>query len=196
MSRTEILRRITEGLGTERGSEVEVPRGYALRLEESRADVLALFTERVADHGVAIRHVGPDELATAVAATLWARQVKRIAVPGDLPYGWLADLQGIEVLADGPLLDADQLGGVEGVVTGCAAAIALTGTLILDGGRAQGRRALTRTAAHHLCVVHADQIAGTVPEAFRRLDPYRPMTWLSAGPSLEVLLVESALITP
>ena len=31
--------------------------------------------------------------------------------------------------------------------------------------------------------VHADQIVGSVPEAVERLDPYRPLTWIS-GPSV------------
>ena len=70
----------------------------------------------------------------------------------------------------------------DGVISGCAVAIALTGTIILDGGTAQGRRALTLLPDYHLCVVRADQIAGTVAEALTRLDPSRPQTWIS-GPS-------------
>jgi L-lactate dehydrogenase complex protein LldG len=71
---------------------------------------------------------------------------------------------------------------VDGAVTGCALAVAQTGTVVLDGGRAQGRRALTLVPGFHLCVVRADQIVGTVPEAVTRLDPARPLTWIS-GPS-------------
>ena len=196
-SREEVLRRVREALGGARGTRPPVPREYARRLSgvdaATRADVVALFTERVAGNRAAVRHVSADELGTAVAAALWGREAKQIVVPADLPYGWLAELDGVRALADAPALDADALAAVDGAVTGCAAAVAQTGTVVLDGGRAQGRRALTAVPAYHLCVVHADQIVGTVPEAVARLDPARPLTWIS-GPSstdaIEMVRVE------
>ncbi|TDD31346.1 hypothetical protein E1287_26715 [Actinomadura sp. KC06] len=196
-SRAEVLRRVREALGGDRGTRPPVPRRYPRRLTEdeagNRADVLALFTERVADNRASVRHVSADELGTAVAAALWGREAKQIVVPADLPFGWLAELDGVRALADTPAVDVDTLAAVDGVVTGCAAAIALTGTVVLDGGRAQGRRALTAVPGYHLCVVHADQIVGTVPEAVERLDPARPLTWIS-GPSathgIEMVRVE------
>ncbi|MFB4303793.1 lactate utilization protein C [Actinomadura sp. NTSP31] len=190
-SRDEVLRRVRDALGGERGPRPPVPRGYARRLaaaaaggpdRESAADVPALFSERVADNRAAVRHVGADELATAVAAALWGREAKQIVVPADLPFGWLAELDGVRAMADRPAIDLDGLSAADGVVTGCAVAIAQTGTVVLDGGRAQGRRALTLLPAYHLCVVQAEQIVGTVPEAVERLDPARPLTWIS-GPS-------------
>ena len=68
------------------------------------------------------------------------------------------------------------------VLTGCAVAIAETGTIVLDGGSGQGRRALSLLPDLHVCVVRSDQVVGTVPEALARLDPTRPQTWIS-GPS-------------
>ncbi|MFI0408821.1 lactate utilization protein C [Actinomadura sp. 3N508] len=196
-SRAEVLRRVREALGGARGTRPPVPRRYARRLTDdearNRADVLALFTERVADNRASVRHVSADELGTAVAAALWGREVKQIVVPADLPFGWLAELDGVRALADTPAVDVDTLAAADGVVTGCAAAIAQTGTVVLDGGRAQGRRALTAVPGYHLCVVHADQIVGTVPEAVERLDPARPLMWIS-GPSathgIEMVRVE------
>jgi L-lactate dehydrogenase complex protein LldG len=185
-AREEILGRIRGALRGHGGGAVEVPRRYAERLSgpqaESRADVIALFTERVADYRATVRHVTADELGTAVAAALWGRAAKGIVVPPDLPQGWLAELDGVRAVTDSAAVDARALDALDGVVTGCAVAIAQTGTIVLDGGRAQGRRALTLVPDYHLCVVHVDQIVGTVPEAVRRLDPYRPLTWIS-GPS-------------
>jgi L-lactate dehydrogenase complex protein LldG len=102
-------------------------------------------------------------------------------------------LDGVRVVADMPPVDHAVLAESDGVLTGCALAVADTGTFVLDGGRAQGRRALTLVPAHHLCVVHTDQIIATLAEAVERVDPYRPLTWISGPPegrTLEVLVVE------
>ncbi|WP_329235689.1 LUD domain-containing protein [Actinoallomurus sp. NBC_01490] len=192
-AREEILRRVRAAFPGGDDGDVRVPRGYRRRVPVPRGDVIALFGERVADRRAAVRHVAFDELAVAMAAMLWAREAKRVAVPADLPRGWLPGLEGVRPLADDPPLDPAALAEADGVVTGCALAIAETGTVVLDGGRAQGRRALTLIPRHHLCVVHADQIVHTVPEAVRRLDPYHPLSWISgppAGRTLEILVVE------
>ena len=82
---------------------------------------------------------------------------------------------------------------MSGVVTGCAVAVAETGTIILDHGPGQGRRALTLVPDFHLVVVREDQIAADLADAFARLDPARPHTLIS-GPSatsdIELIRVE------
>jgi L-lactate dehydrogenase complex protein LldG len=191
-AREEILRRVRAASGEVREG-VTVPRGYRRRPPMERGDVIALFGEQVAAHHAAVRHVTAEELVSAMAVMLWAREAKRVAVPADLPRGWLAGLEGVRPLSDDPPLDPASLSETDGVVTGCALAIAETGTVVLDGGRAQGRRALTLIPRHHLCVVHADQIVHTVPEAVDRLDPYPSLSWISGPPdgrSLEILVVE------
>jgi L-lactate dehydrogenase complex protein LldG len=86
-----------------------------------------------------------------------------------------------------PGLTVAQLDGCDGVLTACALGIAQTGTIVLDGGPGQGRRALTLLPDYHLCVVRDDQVVGLVPEAVARLSeaasgPGRPITFIS-GPS-------------
>ncbi len=97
------------------------------------------------------------------------------------------------IVRDHPPLSARELDAIAGVVTGCAVAIAETGTIILDHGPGQGRRALTLMPDFHLVVVQADQVAADLPDALARLDPARPHTLIS-GPSatsdIELIRVE------
>jgi L-lactate utilization protein LutC len=88
----------------------------------------------------------------------------------------------VEVVGDDPALSAADLDQLDGVVTSCAVAIAETGTIVLDAGQGQGRRALSLVPDYHLVVVAAAQVVATVPDGVARLDPTRPLTWIS-GPS-------------
>jgi L-lactate dehydrogenase complex protein LldG len=108
---------------------------------------------------------------------------RRLAVPPDLPPEWRPD--GAELLEDRGL-SPRQLDALDGALTGCALAIAETGTVVLDGGERQGRRVLTLVPDYHLCVVAAESIFELVPEAVGRLEAAvregRPLTFVS-GPS-------------
>ncbi len=67
-----------------------------------------------------------------------------MVVPDGVPEEWVEGAPGsIVFVRDQPPLSAAQLDELAGVVTGCAVAIAETGTIVLDHGPAQGRRALT-----------------------------------------------------
>ena len=140
-------------------------------------DLVAHFAERVADYRATVVHCEPGDVATSVAAALPAGA--RVVVPPGLPekYGeQLADLRS----DDG--LSAAELDQVDAVVTCCRVAIAETGTIVLDHGPDQGRRAITLVPDRHVCVVRAEQIVADVPDAMALLDPVRPLTWIS-GPS-------------
>ena len=160
-------------------------------------EITALFAERAADYRAIVERVPEAGLAAAIARVLADRSAAvpgPFVVPGELPAGWLAELPGEITLArDEPPLPAAELDRMSGVVTGCAVAIAETGTIILDHGPGQGRRALTLVPDFHLVVVREDQIAADLADAFARLDPAWPHTLIS-GPSatsdIELIRVE------
>jgi L-lactate dehydrogenase complex protein LldG len=173
----------------------ELTRNYLRAHHE--ADITGLFAERAADYRAVVERVPEAELAAVIARVLAARSASvpgPFVIPDGLPGDWLAGLPGEITLArDEPPLAAAELDRMSGVVTGCAVAIAETGTIILDHGPAQGRRALTLVPDFHLVVVREDQIAPDLADAFGRLDPSRPHTLVS-GPSatsdIELIRVE------
>jgi L-lactate dehydrogenase complex protein LldG len=187
----------------------ELPRPY-LRAHHDPAghDIVALFAERAADYRAVVERLPEATVPAAVARVLNARarefessrppqtpheprepqaphqsqqpQKARFVVPDGFPAEWLPD--GIAVVRDDPPLSAAQLDQLAGVVTGCAVAIAETGTIVLDHGPGQGRRALTLVPDFYLVIVRAGQVTADLPDAFGRLDPGRPQTLIS-GPS-------------
>jgi L-lactate dehydrogenase complex protein LldG len=151
--------------------------------ELSTEDLLDLLVDRLADYRALVRRCAPAEIAGTLAAALAERGARRVVAPDGLPPAWLEQLPaGVELVGDDPPLPAATLDQLDGVVTACAVAIAETGTIVLDAGSGQGRRALSLVPDYHLVVLPADQVVATVPEAMARLDPTRPLTWIS-GPS-------------
>ena len=75
---------------------------------------------------------------------------------------------------------------LDGVLSGCALAVAETGTIVLDGARASGRRALTLVPDWHLCVVRVEQVVGLGARGVAAMGEAaaegRPLTFVS-GPS-------------
>ncbi|MEV6601796.1 LUD domain-containing protein [Actinoplanes sp. NPDC051346] len=161
-SRDLILGRIRVALGDT--PVPEVPRGY--RPAGSAEADLDLLIDRLTDYK-AVVHRGND-----VAAVVASLDPGRIVVPPGIDPSWLP--AGTRVVRDEHDADA--------VLTAAAVAVAETGTIVLDGSAGQGRRALSLLPDLHICVVRPDQVVAAVPDALARLDPRRPLTWIS-GPS-------------
>lgn len=176
-AREEILARVR---AARPAAPVEVPREYVV--EPNGGDLVDLLVDRLVDYRATVVRSDRDGLAAALADLLAGTD--RVAVPPGLPRGWLAAYPGTVVRdGDPPLSVADLDAPKLAVVTGCAVAVAQTGTLILDAAADQGRRLLTLVPDHHVCVVRAGQIVAGVPQALGRLDdPTRPLTLVS-GPS-------------
>ncbi|MFE5585773.1 lactate utilization protein C [Kitasatospora sp. NPDC056531] len=185
-SRELILGRIRAALGDAAGvAEQPLPRGYRSShvAPDDPAALLDLLHRNLADYRALVHRCSTAELPGRVAELLAERGSRTVAVPDGLPASWLSAAGDVELLPDGDGLTAARLDAVDSVVTGCALAIAETGTIVLDAGPGQGRRLLSLVPDHHICVVRApEQVVASVPLALPRLDPARPQTWIS-GPS-------------
>jgi L-lactate dehydrogenase complex protein LldF len=179
-ARSDILARI-QGALQDRPPAPEVPRDYRQTSDDPRPTVVARFSERVGEYKASVRSATRSDLQSVIAEMAKTAGAERLAVPSDLPEEWRPS-GAVEDAG----LSATDLDTLDGALTGCALAIAETGTIVLDGGDAQGRRALSLVPDYHLCIVQADSIVATVPEAVKRLEPAvregRPLTFVS-GPS-------------
>jgi L-lactate dehydrogenase complex protein LldG len=180
-ARDAVLGRIRDALAAAPATEVDVPRDYETALPAG-TDHVGLFAERVADYRATVHRTDAAGLAGAVAGILRGWGAKTLVVPDTASDLWLVAAPEIVVVRDEPPLSKAQLDAVDAVITDAAVGIAETGTIVLDARPSQGRRALSLLPDRHLCVVDVDRIVGTVPEALVRLDPRRPLTWIS-GPS-------------
>jgi L-lactate dehydrogenase complex protein LldF len=185
-ARAAILGRIRSALA-DGPAAVEVQRDYRRTSTASHAETVELFAERAGEYRATVLRAAPGELRRVLGEFAERAGARRLAVPPDLPAAWrpAGTPVGPELVEDHGL-GPHQLDALDGALTGCALAIAETGTIVLDGGVGQGRRALTLVPDYHLCVVAAESIVGLVPEAVERLEGAvregRPLTFIS-GPS-------------
>jgi L-lactate dehydrogenase complex protein LldG len=179
-ARDEVLGRIRAALGPS-VSVPDVPREYR-GPGAVGGDVVDRFCERVAEYRATVTRLAADDLVETVGRLCAERGARRIAVPPGGPEV----LPGVSVVVDSPPLEARALDELDGVLTGCALAIAETGTIVLDGGERSGRRALSLVPDWHVCVVEESSIVAGVPDAVAELASAaaegRPITFVS-GPS-------------
>jgi L-lactate dehydrogenase complex protein LldG len=150
------------------------------------AERVERFIERSREYRAGVTRCGdsPAEVAAAIAQAAARHGAASFAVAADLEGRWMP--AGLSYRVDSPALTLSELDAVDGTLTACALAIAMTGTVVLDAGAGQGRRALSLVPDLHICIVRADQIVGGVPEAIAALADSatagRPVTFIS-GPS-------------
>ncbi|MFD3418792.1 LutC/YkgG family protein [Streptomyces decoyicus] len=154
-------------------------RVHGSRTSAQNVDLLA---ENLADYRAVVHRSDTEGLPRLIGRLLAERGARTVLVPPGLDASWTAG-SDVTLVEDRASSTPRELDAVDSVLTGCAVAIAETGTLVLDAGPDQGRRRITLVPDHHLCVVRAPgQVVGSVPEALPRLAPDRPLTWIS-GPS-------------
>jgi len=159
-----------------------IPHDFRERDERDRAAILEDFIDRLVDYKAIVTRTNDTDLPQAIVDACQQQGITQIVIPADLPASWIP--ANVTVLKDDPPLTFADLDESSAVLTGCAIAIAQTGTIILDGGATQGRRVLSLIPDRHLCVVRAEQVVGLVPEAIARLTKWaiHPITLIS-GPS-------------
>jgi L-lactate dehydrogenase complex protein LldG len=174
-ARDAILARVRAALRDVPADEAVEPAGYEPPPAPS-GNAVARFAERVSDYRATVREA--DDVTATIAQVCAEHEARRLGIPAGLPWR----PHGLELVEDHGL-SAGELDGLDGALTGCALAIAETGTIVLDGGERSGRRALTLVPDLHVCVVERSQVVATVPDAIRALDGARgPFTFVS-GPS-------------
>jgi L-lactate dehydrogenase complex protein LldG len=182
-ARDEVLRAIRLAAGgatpTRAADYDRVTREYRKTGSLDAHEVRELFLDRLRDYGCGVYECRAGEIAGTVARILSEKGKSTLLVSPDICRDWLSDQ--IRFVRDENLPYA-AIDESEGVLTGCAVAIAFTGTIILT--HAAERRALTLIPDYHLCVVFEDQIVETVPEAFAKMRAFAttPITTIS-GPS-------------
>jgi L-lactate dehydrogenase complex protein LldG len=160
----------------------DITRDYPTGSELDREALVELLVDRLLDYKALVRRAGADEIPAVIAAALTERRAQSAVVPAGLEPSWLSAVQ-LDVRVDGPdPLRVADLDSTDAVITACAAAVAETGTLVLDGSADQGRRVISLIPDYHLCLVRVEQICADLPQALARLDGTRPITMIS-GPS-------------
>jgi L-lactate dehydrogenase complex protein LldG len=191
-ARAEVLRRVRAAIGPGAGAGAvavaeewgAIPRRYRRAASMGREEILEMLEDRLRDYDATVVRVAAGEVSAAIGRMLRERGKTRVVVPVGLGE-WLGGglLEGIEFVTDEGM-GAAELDGFEGVVTGSTVAIAETGTIVLQNVPGQGRRAATLVPDYHLCVVRAEDVVETVPEAMDRLAGMAELaTTFVSGPS-------------
>jgi len=176
-ARDDILRRVRDALRDVSPGGGQAPAPRVQRPPGHEGDLVSLFVERVADYRAVVTRCNACEVQAAVGSALSG--TANVLVPEGFPAEWAPAEQS---LATDEGQSPSDLDVVDAVVTTASVGIAETGTIVLDHGPGQGRRALTLVPDRHVCVVSADQVVADVSDALALLDPARPQTWIS-GPS-------------
>lgn len=188
-AKAEILARIRSALVDvpDAPAEQDTPIAWEYGRATRTDDVLEVFIDRVVDYKAELVRCSPDEVPAKIVEGLQAHGARSVVVPAGLASSWRSAIEsaGLTVRDDEPRLSRQQLDETDAVVTAATVGSAETGTIMLDHGPDQGRRALSLVPDLHVCVIRADQVVSDVPEAVARiadgLRAGRPSTWISGG---------------
>ena len=147
-------------------------------------ETIELLVDRLLDYKALVTRTSHADLPGTISRTIADSTTVVIPAGLDTTVTAACGRDGRVVSIDGQptVLSPAQLDTMDVVVTAARVAIALSGTIILNGEPDQGRRAITLAPDRHVVILHAQQVVTTVPEAVGILKPVRPLTMI-AGPS-------------
>lgn len=185
-AREAILGRIRSAIAPEQrgnfGAErAAIPRNYRRTGTLDPEARLHLLIDRLRDYDTNVVETSAASIPLTVSSVLAQHQQRKVIVADGLDPDLLPpDFRFL------PEREADlqDLNNCDGIVTICTVAIASTGSIVLTHSPGEGARRLTLLPDRHLCILRAEQVVETVPEAFERLGTSvtRPITFIS-GPS-------------
>lgn len=170
-----------DGGGDSAAAYAAIPRAYIHAGRLNPEERVAMLVERLHEYDANVVEASAASLPQTIASVLQRHGQKKVIAAEGLAQEMLpGDFAFIQEQEAG----LDELNACDGIITTCTAAIAFTGTIVLTHGPGEGARRLTLVPDRHLCIVRAEQVVETVPEAFSRLAPFatRPLTLIS-GPS-------------
>lgn len=185
-AREAILERIRSGVGADdradpRTAYAAIPRSYVRAGGLDEQARVAMLVERLHDYDAHVVETNAGSLPQTISSVLREHGQKKVIAADGLPAQMLpGDLNFLPEQGAGN----EDMNNCDGIITLCTVAIAFTGTIVLTHGPGEGARRLTLIPDRHLCVVRADQVVETVPEAMDLIAPFatRPLTFIS-GPS-------------
>ena len=168
-AKSQILARLRESLA-DAPVAPEVPRTYRRQSAAGADGIREMLVDRLVDYRASVHSASVAELPALLDSLISGP----VVLPDGLDPQWLPLA---EEVAD-PLEAAC-------VVTSSTVSCAETGTIILTGQPAEGRREISLIPDHHICIVPAETIVELFPEAWERVAAAGldgPITMIS-GPS-------------
>lgn len=196
-AKSEILSRIRNAhqLSGIKPGPVPIPRDYNRTSDMGRDELRDLLVDRLVDYKAHVVRTTSEELPQAVADILADRKAKTVVRAQGVEDTIVAAAEeaGVTVTVDNSDIDPRTLNDVDGVITWSTVSCAQTGTICLQAGERDGRRALTLVPDRHVVLVDMDSVVYSIPETVSKLSPKSPVTWIS-GPSatsdIELIRVE------
>jgi L-lactate utilization protein LutC len=159
-----VLSSLASALATRERHAVMPERNYRVTGSRDLDQRRELLKERLVDYRAQVVECDESSIGATINSLLVAHESRRVAFPADAPAGWRDHLDA-EVRLDEPALSVEELDAIDSTVTGCAVAIAETGTLMLPAAP-ERPTTLNLLSDTFMVVLRASRIVGAYEEAW------------------------------